>query len=147
MCVRGYVCPISEPVSQSKPTTERSPADRRRHSRGCGEGGCRSRFTWFVYLKPESVFRLAYKVWGATPVLPGVFLCHVGQFQLSVGLSVFTDNTLQREKPRGTVRPLQQTPGITHVKNIHANLENKHTCTLSYFFNSSVRNRYNVVRM
>lgn len=56
-----------------------------------------SGFTWFVYLKPESLFRPAYKIWGATPVLPSVFLCHVGQFQLSVGLSVFTDNTLRRE--------------------------------------------------
>lgn len=51
-------------------------------------------FTWFAYHKPERVFRLAYKVRGATPVLPGVFLCHVGQFELTVGLGVFTDHTL-----------------------------------------------------
>lgn len=54
----------------------------------------RSGFTWIVHLKPESIFRLAYKVRGATPILPGFSVCHVGQFQLTVGLSVVTDNTL-----------------------------------------------------
>lgn len=98
MCVCLSYQQASEPI---KPTTKGAP------QRGGGTAEDQmwwrrfvarsSGFTWFVYLKPESVFRLAYKVRGATPILPSIFLCHVGQFQLTVGLSVFTDNTLQRE--------------------------------------------------
>lgn len=87
VCVR----PISEPIT---PTAERRGGAAAEELDG---GPALRTFTCVVYLKPERLFRPAYKVGGATPVLPGVFLCHVGQFQLSEGLRLFTDKSLQRE--------------------------------------------------
>lgn len=69
-------------------------------------------FTLVVHLEPEGVFRPAYKVGGAAPVLAGVAFCHVGQFQLRVRLGVFTDHTLQRRGQE--VRPHTHTHTPQH---------------------------------
>lgn len=58
-CEYVTVYPVSKPASQSKPTTKRNIAERKRHSRSnvvTTVLAQSSEFTWFVYVKPESVF-------------------------------------------------------------------------------------------